>query len=185
MSHQELLRTLPPVTELVDDGRLAGLIDESGRDAVVGWIRESLEEVRNWLLSQGEDDSDESRESLGERVIAGVLGRSRLAGLRRFDPVVNATGVVLHTGLGRSPLSAESRKALDDLGGAGNVEVDLETGERRYRGHQLQAAWQALCGAEDSVVVNNNAAATLLTLQALCAGREVKGSTSYSVNRTE
>ncbi|GIT28460.1 MAG: hypothetical protein Ct9H300mP1_05060 [Planctomycetaceae bacterium] len=103
----------------------------------------------------------------------GVLGRSRLAGLRRFDPVVNATGVVLHTGLGRSPLSAESRKALDDLGGAGNVEVDLETGERRYRGHQLQAAWQALCGAEDSVVVNNNAAATLLTLQALCAGREV------------
>ena len=173
MSHQELLRTLPPVTELVDDGRLAGLIDESGRDAVVGWIRESLEEVRNWLLSQGEDDSDESRESLGERVIAGVLGRSRLAGLRRFDPVVNATGVVLHTGLGRSPLSAESRKALDDLGGAGNVEVDLETGERRYRGHQLQAAWQALCGAEDSVVVNNNAAATLLTLQALCAGREV------------
>ena len=173
MSHQELLRTLPPVTELVDDGRLAGLIDESGRDAVVGWIRESLEEVRNWLLSQGEDDSDESRESLGARVIAGVLGRSRLAGLRRFDPVVNATGVVLHTGLGRSPLSAESRKALDDLGGAGNVEVDLETGERRYRGHQLQAAWQALCGAEDSVVVNNNAAATLLTLQALCAGREV------------
>ena len=173
MSHQELLRTLPPVTELVDDGRLAGLIDESGRDAVVGWIRESLEEVRNWLVSQGEDESDESRESLGERVIAGVLERSRLAGLRRFDPVVNATGVVLHTGLGRSPLSAESRKALDDLGGAGNVEVDLETGERRYRGHQLQAAWQALCGAEDSVVVNNNAAATLLTLQALCAGREV------------
>ena len=173
MSHQELLRTLPPVTELVDDGRLSGLIDESGRDAVVGWIRESLEEVRNWLVSQGEDESDESRESLGERVITGVLGRSRLAGLRRFDPVVNATGVVLHTGLGRSPLSAESRKALDDLGGAGNVEVDLETGERRYRGHQLQAAWQALCGAEDSVVVNNNAAATLLTLQALCAGREV------------
>ncbi|HCD02997.1 MAG TPA: L-seryl-tRNA(Sec) selenium transferase [Planctomycetaceae bacterium] len=173
MSHQELLRTLPPVTELVDDGRMAGLIDESGRDAVVEWIRESLEEVRNWLVSQGEDECGESRESLGERVIDGVLGRSQLAGLRRFDPVVNATGVVLHTGLGRSPLSAESRKALDDLGGAGNVEVDLETGERRYRGHQLQAAWQALCGAEDSVVVNNNAAATLLTLQALCAGREV------------
>ena len=46
MSHQELLRTLPPVTELVDDGRLSGLIDESGRDAVVGWIREALEDVR-------------------------------------------------------------------------------------------------------------------------------------------
>jgi len=173
MSHQELLRTLPPVTELVDDGRLAGLIDESGRDAVVEWIRGSLEEVRNWLVSRDETESDESRESLGERVIAGVLRSSERAGLRRFDPVVNATGVVLHTGLGRSPLSANARKAVDELGGAGNVEVDLETGERRYRGHQLQAAWRALCGAEDSVVVNNNAAATLLTLQALCAGREV------------
>ena len=168
-----LVEALGSVTELVDDGRLAGLIDESGRDAVVEWIRGSLEEVRNWLVSRDETESDESRESLGERVIAGVLRSSERAGLRRFDPVVNATGVVLHTGLGRSPLSANARKAVDELGGAGNVEVDLETGERRYRGHQLQAAWRALCGAEDSVVVNNNAAATLLTLQALCAGREV------------
>ena len=172
-SHQELLRTLPSVTELIEDERLAGMIDASGRDAVLEWIRVSLEEVRAWLLSQDESSEVVTRETLGERVIAGVLGECRLAGLRRFDRVINATGVVLHTGLGRSPLSAAAREALDELGGAGNVEVDLETGERRYRGHQLQAAWAALCGAEDSVVVNNNAAATLLTLQALCAGREV------------
>ena len=172
-SHQELLRTLPPVSELIEDERLSELVTESGRDAVIEWIRVSLEEVRGWLLSGDEPDGDVSRESLGERVIAGVARQSESAGLRRFDRVINATGVVLHTGLGRSPLSEAARAAIDELGGAGNVEVDLETGERRYRGHQLQAAWQALCGAEDSVVVNNNAAATLLTLQALCAGREV------------
>ncbi|MED5399682.1 MAG: L-seryl-tRNA(Sec) selenium transferase, partial [Planctomycetota bacterium] len=172
-SHQELLRTLPPVGELIEDERLSGLVAESGRDAVVEWTRVSLDDARSWLLSPANDDEDVSRESLGEFVIAGVIRQFELAGLRRFERVVNATGVVLHTGLGRSPLSPAARAALDELGGAGNVEVDLETGERRYRGHQLQAAWQALCGAEDSVVVNNNAAATLLTLQALCAGREV------------
>ncbi|MEE3365078.1 MAG: L-seryl-tRNA(Sec) selenium transferase [Planctomycetota bacterium] len=172
-SHQELLRTLPSVGELIEDERLSGLVAESGRDAVVEWTRVSLDDARSWLLSPAKDDEDVSRESLGEFVIAGVIRQFELAGLRRFERVVNATGVVLHTGLGRSPLSPAARAALDELGGAGNVEVDLETGERRYRGHQLQAAWQALCGAEDSVVVNNNAAATLLTLQALCAGREV------------
>ena len=172
-SHQELLRTLPPVGELIEDERLAGLVAESGREAVVEWTRVSLDDARGWLLSTATDEDDVSRESLGELVIAGVIRQFELAGLRRFERVVNATGVVLHTGLGRSPLSSAARDALDELGGAGNVEVDLETGERRYRGHQLQAAWQALCGAEDSVVVNNNAAATLLTLQALCAGREV------------
>ncbi len=172
--HQELLRSLPPVTELVDDTRLAGAMTASGRDAVVDWIRRSLDDVREWLLGlDGDPDGPGDREALADRVVAGVLARFQRAGLRRFERVVNATGVVLHTGLGRSPLSQPARAALDELGGAGNVEVDLETGERRYRGHQLQESWQALCGAEDSVVVNNNAAATLLTLQALCAGREV------------
>ncbi|MFP6703033.1 MAG: L-seryl-tRNA(Sec) selenium transferase, partial [Planctomycetaceae bacterium] len=172
-SDQELLRSLPPVTELIEDGRLAELIEVSGREALREWIRVSLDETRGWLLSQDASQADVTREALCERVVAGVLSESHLAGLRRFDRVINATGVVLHTGLGRSPLSVAARAALDELGGAGNVEVDLATGERRYRGHQLQAAWSALCGAEDSVVVNNNAAATLLTLQALCAGREV------------
>ena len=105
-SHQELLRTLPPVGELIEDERLSGLVAESGRDAVVEWTRVSLDDARAWLLSTATDDDDVSRESLGELVIAGVIRQFELAGLRRFERVVNATGVVLHTGLGRSPLSA-------------------------------------------------------------------------------
>ncbi len=171
--HQESLRVLPSVTELIDDRRVAALIDEAGRESVVEWIRQSLDDIRGWLLATDESTGEENRESLTAKVIEAVVEQSVRSRLRRFDRVINATGVVLHTGLGRSPLSSTARDAIDELGGAGNVEVDLETGERRYRGHQLQATWRALCGAEDSVVVNNNAAATLLTLQALCAGREV------------
>lgn len=172
-THQELFRDLPPVNELLEHPAVASLVQESGRDTVVGWTREGLEELRAWLVSQDTLPDETGRESLTRRVIELIEQRAELAQLRRFDRVINATGVVLHTGLGRAPLSDQVRTAVGELAGAGNVEVDLETGERRYRGHQLQSSWQALCGAEDSVVVNNNAAATLLTLQALCAGREV------------
>jgi L-seryl-tRNA(Ser) seleniumtransferase len=65
------------------------------------------------------------------------------------------------------------RSGLDEAAGGCNIEVDLASGERRYRGHQLLPAFRALTGCEDALIVNNNAAATLLTLQALCAGREV------------
>lgn len=172
-THQELLRDLPPVNELLEHPAVAVLVEESGRDTVIGWIRDGLEELRTWLVGLETLPEDASRESLTVRVVELIGQRAELSQLRRLDRVINATGVVLHTGLGRAPLSDEVRRAVGELAGAGNVEVDLETGERRYRGHQLQSTWQALCGAEDSVVVNNNAAATLLTLQALCAGREV------------
>jgi len=79
----------------------------------------------------------------------------------------------LHTGLGRAPLGAAAKQALLNAAAASNVEVDLETGDRRYRGYQLESSWQTLTGCESSLIVNNNAAATLLTLQALCEGREV------------
>ncbi|GDY07237.1 L-seryl-tRNA(Sec) selenium transferase [Planctomycetia bacterium] len=102
-----------------------------------------------------------------------VQQHARIADQQQLSRVINATGVVLHTGLGRAPLSVAARQALGDLGGHCNVEVDLETAGRRYRGHQLEATFRSLTGCEDVLIVNNNAAATLLTLQALCAGREV------------
>ena len=102
-----------------------------------------------------------------------VQQHARIADQQQLSRVINATGVVLHTGLGRAPLSVAARRALGDLGGHCNVEVDLETAGRRYRGHQLEATFRSLTGCEDVLIVNNNAAATLLTLQALCAGREV------------
>ncbi|GIS58845.1 MAG: hypothetical protein CM1200mP2_10700 [Planctomycetaceae bacterium] len=83
MSHQELLRTLPPVTELVDDGRLAGLMTSRVGMRVFGWIRESLEEVRNWLFSQGEDESMSrgNRWANGSSPASGTFSACRVAPL--------------------------------------------------------------------------------------------------------
>jgi L-seryl-tRNA(Ser) seleniumtransferase len=108
-----------------------------------------------------------------EELAEAVARRAADVEQTRLGPVINATGVVLHTGLGRAALSAAAANALAGVAGAANVEVDLRTGARRYRGHQLLPTWQTLTGCEDALIVNNNAAATLLTLQALCAGREV------------
>ena len=79
-SHQELLRSLPPVTELIEDGRLAELIEVSGREALREWIRVSLDETRGWLLSQDASQADVTREALCERVVAGALRAGHAGG---------------------------------------------------------------------------------------------------------
>ncbi|HND32701.1 MAG TPA: L-seryl-tRNA(Sec) selenium transferase [Myxococcota bacterium] len=89
-------------------------------------------------------------------------------------PVINATGVVLHTNLGRAPMSAAVAKAVAAAAeGYLNLELDLETGERGERLGPVRDLLRELCGADDALVVNNNAAAVLLALSAIAAGREV------------
>jgi L-seryl-tRNA(Ser) seleniumtransferase len=89
-------------------------------------------------------------------------------------PVINATGILLHTGLGRAPLAREALQAITDVAsGYSNLELDLESGERSQRIDAVRKLLVQLTGAEDAVVVNNNAAATLLTLTALAQDREV------------
>ncbi len=164
------LQVLPPTSDLLQHSGVRPLIAEQGRDVVMGWIRDALADVRRGLLA-GETHGD--RRKLTDTVAERVAHRAERARRNKFGRLINATGVILHTGLGRAPLSKASQTAVAELAGAGNVEIDLETGERRHRGYQLNSAWHTLSGAEDSLVVNNNAAATLLTLQALCQGKEV------------
>jgi L-seryl-tRNA(Ser) seleniumtransferase len=113
------------------------------------------------------------RDELTELVVQAVHQQADHDSSQKFRGVINATGVILHTSLGRAPLSAATVAAIADAAAACNLEVDLDTGERRSRGYQLQSAWKRLTGADAALVVNNNAAATLLTLDALCRGREV------------
>ena len=103
--------------------------------------------------------------------MAAELAKSAVPNLRR---VVNGTGVVIHTNLGRSPLPESVRQALNDIAfGYSNLEFDLERGERGSRYSHVERLLCELTGAEAALVVNNNAAATYLILAALCAGREV------------
>ena len=163
-STRERLRALPSVESV--------LVSEAGRAAlqihprprVVEAIRRVLAVLRTRIL-QGEAASFSS-DALGPALVA--LGTP---GLR---PVLNATGVVLHTNLGRAPLAPEALARVEAVArGYSNLELDLETGERGSRFAPLLEPLRALTGAEDAMVVNNCAAATLLVLTALAEGREV------------
>ncbi|MCH8829673.1 MAG: L-seryl-tRNA(Sec) selenium transferase, partial [Planctomycetes bacterium] len=169
-ANANILRSLPAVNDVLLHVGVRPLIDECGRETVLGWVRDELEILRaDAQCGRINGNRDVLLDHLVDRLAALSAAREQT----RFGPVINATGVILHTGLGRAPISPAARTAIAEAGGAGNVEIDLETTARRYRGHQLQPAWRTLTGCEDSLIVNNNAAATLLTLQALAAGREV------------
>lgn len=169
---QDRLRLIPSVGELLSRSDLAPLASACGREPLGEWIEDALEELRAQLRAGG-GPLETTRAGFADRVARGAIERAEAEQAVRLGPVVNATGVVLHTGLGRAPLSDAALRAVQEAGRASNLEVDLATGDRRWRGHQLQNAWRRLTGAEGAFVVNNNAAATVLLLDALCRGREV------------
>jgi L-seryl-tRNA(Ser) seleniumtransferase len=132
-----------------------------GEHVIRGLVREAQERARSGELAPDEVEP---------AVLAAVAARSA-ATLR---PVLNATGVIVHTNLGRAPLSASAVEALVAAGGYVDVELDLTTGARSRRGAGARAALLEACpAAEDALVVNNGAAALVLATTALAAGREV------------
>jgi L-seryl-tRNA(Ser) seleniumtransferase len=154
------LRDLPSVDALVHDERLAGVPHERA----VAAARVVLDRARARIGAGGEP------EPLVEAVLA-ELSAERRHSLRR---VLNATGVLVHTNLGRAPLSAAALERVAQVGaGYSNLEYSLERGERGSRQDHLSGLLGRLTGAEAALVVNNNAAAVLLALAALAEGREV------------
>lgn len=176
-----MLRHLPSVTDLLEQPAILELCVGHGRLLVTKWVRQAVDEKRDSLRKQlqnadaesGDKDAAAVRDLLRIELLEAVTEIAHKADLERVQGIINATGIVLHTGLGRAPLSAGAKQALQDAAGACNAEVDIATGDRRYRGYQLNSTLQLLTDCESSLIVNNNAAATLLTLQALGAGREV------------
>ncbi|MBU0480630.1 MAG: L-seryl-tRNA(Sec) selenium transferase [Proteobacteria bacterium] len=165
---QKLLRAIPKVDDFL--GILEGKGLEIGRQAK-SVVREVLEECREAILS-GEpvDAKDLAPEKLEH------LFRKKLAEKNspNFRGVINATGVVIHTNLGRSVLPEEAMARIHLVGGGySNLEFDLETGRRGSRYSLVEGLLCELTGAEAGLVVNNNAAAVLLALDTLAKGREV------------
>jgi L-seryl-tRNA(Ser) seleniumtransferase len=148
---------------ILEDESIAGYEAELGRER----IRRAAEEVIGRARLSGDGQAYDA-------VVAAV--RKRLDDLRGSSPlpVINATGILLHTNLGRAPLGPDAVAAIADLGGRySNLEYDLETGERGSRYAVIGAALRAITGAEDALVVNNCAAAVLLVLDTFAKGREV------------
>jgi len=161
----DFLRSLPSVDVVLRDSAVAELVHEFGRDLVVGWVRHTLGELRE---QRPGDVSD-----VHSLVLERVRRKADEGRLLRLRPVINATGIVLHTNLGRAPLADAAVQAIVDASRNTNVEIDLDDGKRSHRGRQVEEFWRTLTGAEASFVVNNCAAATLLTLQSIAAGKEV------------
>ncbi|HLZ21704.1 MAG TPA: L-seryl-tRNA(Sec) selenium transferase [Ktedonobacterales bacterium] len=163
-----LLRTLPSVDEILRHLAVApDAASDTSHEAMVRAVRDAIAEARTAIAAGGESPD---REMLAKRA-AGLLRKLDQPALR---PVINATGVIVNTNLGRAPLSAAAIAAMTQVArGYSNLEYDLNAGERGSRHTHVREILRELTGAEDALVVNNNAAAVLVALSALAAGREV------------
>ncbi|MGN6697127.1 MAG: L-seryl-tRNA(Sec) selenium transferase [Thermomicrobiales bacterium] len=158
------LRALPSVSKLLADPEIVALAGGMPPAYLSQLIASELEAARALLLA-GEAPELSPRERL--------LARLRLLLMPKLRPVINATGVVLHTNLGRAPVSAAAAAMAEALRHYTPLELDLASGGRGGRMAEIEALLAVLTGAEAALVVNNNAAATALTLGALAAGRAV------------
>jgi len=148
----------------------SGLPPDAPRPLVVEAARAALDDMRAQLMNAPATDAA----ALGPRLIDMVHHRLRRALRPPLGPVINATGIIIHTGLGRAPLAeAAARAAFEATRQYAPVELAMDTGERGRRSQIVHELLCALTGAESATVVNNNAAALMITLSTLAAGRSV------------
>ena len=164
---QQLFRSLPKVDDWIH--KLTSQC-ASPSTLIKKVVREEIERERQVIINAPHQAKIHSEEEWAARFTTALRRKSQ----PRFRPVINATGVVIHTNLGRSPLAADAALALVDAGKRySNLEFDLTTGKRGSRYSHIEDILRDLTGAEAALVVNNNAAAVLLALDSLAKGREV------------
>ena len=165
-----LLRNIPSVTELLETPSLKRLSDSVSRNVVVSGVRRFLDDMREEVRDAASEMHVPAASELAERIASWIMTEEKPP----LRPVINATGILLHTGLGRAPLAQE---AIDEVaavaGGYASVEVDLASGERSQRTVAVERLLTDLTGADAAAICNNNAGATMLTLAALGSGKEV------------
>jgi len=170
-------RRIPSLDSLLAEAALAPLVERFGRDAVVSSARAALDDVRTEIAASasGPEGARAKEPDLSTRALVERL-RARLE--RRFAPslaaAVNATGVIMHSGLGRAVLSPAAGDSIASVAsGYSTLALDLEAGKRVPRDRHVEGLLRELTGAEAATVVNNNAAATVLILNTLARGKEV------------
>ena len=171
--HSALFRRLPAVDELLRAPEVAALVGHDGHAAVTEAARAVLARLRDEIAAKR---LDEKGLDLALKGVADAIARELRQSLRHsLRPVINATGVILHTNLGRAPLGANAVERIREVAaGYSNLEFDLKSGERGKRDVHSQRLFARLLGADVStVVVNNNAAAVMLALNSLAEGGEV------------
>lgn len=158
-------RRLPSVSSVLEHPAIRKLAGLWPHDTVVDAIQQTLDTLRNAARHSTIPDL--------ETIAGDILAIFDQVETQRIRPVINATGILLHTNLGRSVLPREAVTAVSGAWRCVNLELDLETGERGRRHFSCEQLFCKITGAEAAVIVNNNAGATLLILAALCAGKDV------------
>ena len=169
MTKADKLRALPSVDIILKTEEVMALRISNTLAQITLWVRTAVQDCREQILQ----DSDTFESPPIDWITTHVINQSKADLGQRLQPVINATGVVLHTNLGRSPMSEQAITAAERAARYTNVELNLDSGRRSKRGERLMTLLAQLTGAEDALVVNNCAAATVLVLQGIAAGREV------------
>jgi L-seryl-tRNA(Ser) seleniumtransferase len=165
-----IFRKLPSVNQLLESPQLKQMVETVNHSVVVDGVRSFLDDLREQVSTESGEVSIPTPSEIADK-IANWLKTEEKPYLR---PVINGTGIILHTGLGRAPLAKSAIESVQSISeGYASVEVDVRTGERGQRIKSVEKLLCELTGAEAAAVVNNNAAATMLALSALAEGQEV------------
>lgn len=164
--NQDIFRTIPQVEVILQDREISGLVSEIGRPLALAVIRRTIEDFKDDVRRGTRPDS--------QQLLSQIIENLTVKKHEKLGRVINCTGVFIHTNLGRSPLGNRILESLKkNISGYCNLEIDLDGGVRGKRGSFAEELASAFTGAEDSLIVNNNAAAVFLILAALAKGREV------------
>jgi L-seryl-tRNA(Ser) seleniumtransferase len=166
---ENIFRNLPSVNQLLESPQLKKLVGTLNHNVVVDGVRTFLDDLREQINTTTDEVVVPTATDLAEKISNWLTNEER----PYLRPVINATGTILHTGLGRAPLAKSAIQAVREISsGYASVELDLKTGERGQRSLAVERLLRELTGAEAALVVNNNAAATMITLAALSTGKE-------------
>jgi L-seryl-tRNA(Ser) seleniumtransferase len=169
---QELLKKLPSVDNLLKDAQLVSFFNNVPRKIIVNAVRQAVEQARELIIK--ERTADYEQKDIYQKIISEA--KSQIDSFRRsyYRRVINATGIILHTGLGRAVLAKEAIEQIqNELSGYSLLQLDTESGKRSKRDDRVEWLLQQLTGAEAATVVNNNAAATAIVLNTIAKGKEV------------
>jgi len=169
---QQSMRKVPSVDAILREPEMETLAEACGHRLVVDSVREAVEEIRRQFMAQPTLDMDEK--AVHACAVAAAKRRVETIARPHYRRVVNATGIILHTGLGRAVLPTKALEQIQaTLQSYSLLQVDQATGKRSRRDEQIEWLLQRLTGAEAATVVNNNAAATAIVLNTVAKGKEV------------
>lgn len=172
MKKQDLFRKIPKVDDLLNNDKIMSKIGEEPREIIKYFIDKELSQLRK-TISQLEVSDIESFRIDESKIIDSILSKTKKYVQMNLKSVVNGTGIVIHTNLGRSCISESVAKIVFEIATKySNLEFNLKTGKRGHRYNHIEELICRLTGAEGAMVVNNNAAAVMLVLDTLAKNKE-------------